>query len=516
MSQELKLQMGDQLPGAMRAMARAAYNLGITSDDSIESMNKAMKEGRLVSEEVLPEFSKELWKAANQGGALEEAMQNTGSAIGRFQTNLWMTNKQFNEGGFDEGVRNLINSVSEFLRKSERLSEGLGYLAGGIANRFRVIFEVFETFSFGAEKFGKAVDFIESKGFNFEQSVMGMVGALALLSKWFKRLAVFRKIFWWLYAFPWALSRSADALQGNEWGGFAGTLANIVALLTSGYAAFKLFGKGAGIARKATGWMRGGSHTASTAAAATGGSVAGASSKKPSAPKPSPKPSQAGKLLGKIGRIGTLLASGTALVGISGAVVLAAAAGLGAVLYDAIKNPMREGPDSFSYKYGDKSDITHDKTLSDSWKEFTDDMSSIADFFKTNVGDAKEKSEERLEGRSRKDFGKKIQSAQYALKAMNPQRPLMGYGAGLLGNPSDTSGVAEANEQAVENLERLNRHLTEVPQMTQQQAQQQIIQGGITINVEGSDDPETVSERVLETIQGVFRDTSAMDPVTEQ
>jgi len=182
MAQELKLQMGDQLPGAMRAMARAAYRLNITQDDSIASMNKAMEQGLLMSEEILPVFADELWKAANQGGALAEAMQNTGSAIERFRTNFWYANKTFQEAGMDRGVRNLMNTMSDFIMRAEPL----WIIFGKVSDAALAALEgPIEFFGMLAEKMGIAID--ESGRFTTEFKIL--TAAIVAAVKPFRRIA---------------------------------------------------------------------------------------------------------------------------------------------------------------------------------------------------------------------------------------------------------------------------------------------------------------------------------------
>ena len=142
MSEDFKNQMAERMAGAMQAGARAAKELGITTEATVPAFRKAMEEGKLISEEFLPEFSRQLLESAKQGGALEKAMNNTGAAIGRFRTNVFLANKTFNEAGFDKGVRNLFNTMSDFIMKSDALWNMLGSTAGFLANALRAPFEV--------------------------------------------------------------------------------------------------------------------------------------------------------------------------------------------------------------------------------------------------------------------------------------------------------------------------------------------------------------------------------------
>ena len=203
MAQELKLQMGDQLPGAMRAMARAAHKTGITQDASIESMNKAMKAGKLMSEKILPAFGEEMWKAANQGGALKEAINNTGAALGRLQTNVWMTNKAFNEAGFDEGVRRLVNTLSDFFLRSETFFSILGAAAGQLVSSLRGPIELITSLTSKLNK-------LENSSPETAAQIKILVGVFASLFRWSRRLLIV-----WALILP-AMSGVAKIIDGES------------------------------------------------------------------------------------------------------------------------------------------------------------------------------------------------------------------------------------------------------------------------------------------------------------
>lgn len=62
-SEELRRQLGEQMPVAMTAMAKAFGIVNKSSDGSVASLMKFMKEGKVISEEVLPEFARQVEKA---------------------------------------------------------------------------------------------------------------------------------------------------------------------------------------------------------------------------------------------------------------------------------------------------------------------------------------------------------------------------------------------------------------------------------------------------------------------
>jgi len=333
MSQELKLQMGDQLPGAMRAMARAAHKLGITQDDSIASMNKAMEQGKLMSEEILPAFSEELWIAANQGGALREAMQNTGSAIGRFRTNFWYANRVFQESGMDRGIRRLINTLSDFILRSESLWRFTGQIGELFADALRGPAELMR--SLGAA-FDSVEGYAESLGLETRQ----LVQVFMLLHRWG------RKILWWTWLLPGAMSGLAKIIDGEKlsWTQWGITIAGVAISLKKVYDLYKK--------------MKGFGAVASVAAGAGAGSAAGSAAK--------------GGLLGSLLSKGAIKVT---LVGIS----LAGAAALISLIRDAFRDPSADTGLSFEQKYGE---LTGGKTFSEKVDRMLEDFKYIGDYFR--------------------------------------------------------------------------------------------------------------------------------------
>lgn len=62
-SEELRRQMGEQMPVAMQAMAKAFKIVTGEGDGSVAALMKFMKESKVISEEVLPEFARQVEKA---------------------------------------------------------------------------------------------------------------------------------------------------------------------------------------------------------------------------------------------------------------------------------------------------------------------------------------------------------------------------------------------------------------------------------------------------------------------
>ena len=59
-SEELRRQLGNNLPGAFNLMAQAAYNAGVITENSTAALEDAMKKGKVMADAVLPSFAKVL------------------------------------------------------------------------------------------------------------------------------------------------------------------------------------------------------------------------------------------------------------------------------------------------------------------------------------------------------------------------------------------------------------------------------------------------------------------------
>lgn len=206
-------QFGERLPGAYQAAARA---MGVTSAE----LSKMMEDGELVAEDLLPKLSVELLKMANSGGQLQKAMNNTASAIARFQNNVIIANKTFNEAGFDKAVRDLFNTMSDAIMRAEPLWIALGKATEFAMFPLRAFFELLGVLGEDLGDYNKLLS--EHEG------LVKLAGlAMMALFKWSRKLLlVFLLI-------PAAMSGMAKWLDGEKlsWEEWAITIAGIVASL---------------------------------------------------------------------------------------------------------------------------------------------------------------------------------------------------------------------------------------------------------------------------------------------
>lgn len=128
MSEELKSQLGDRMPGALSAMAKA-----VTGDETktAELMEK-MQKGQVKSNDVLLKFSEELMRRAQNGGAFEAARNSTSSQQNRFNNAFTRGVEAFSKGGFDGAMGNFfedaassLNTMIPLLTKAGRAFEYL-------------------------------------------------------------------------------------------------------------------------------------------------------------------------------------------------------------------------------------------------------------------------------------------------------------------------------------------------------------------------------------------------------
>lgn len=124
MSEELKGQLAERMPGAMSAMAEAA---GFGSDEKgVSKLMDAMKKGTVKSTAVLEKFAKILSERARQGGALEKAMESTAAQQARMNNAFSDSVAVFSAAGFDKGMGKFFKAMADGMRDAEPGVKALG------------------------------------------------------------------------------------------------------------------------------------------------------------------------------------------------------------------------------------------------------------------------------------------------------------------------------------------------------------------------------------------------------
>lgn len=276
MAEELKNQLGERMPGAIQATARA---LGMFTEEGTadtQALFKAMENGELVADEVLPLLAEEMRRTAETGGALDNAMNNTSASINRFRNTLWNANRTFNEAGFDEAVGNLFGTMSRAIAEAEPLWILLGRATQFVGSALEAPIELFGIL---ASKLGFATE----EGYKMNDFLKSLLFWSVVLLK------PLRKIATWLWLIPEAASAARDLLEngfeGKGWKEIALqiglVLAGLVALVAPLMKIAKMI-KGVGKDAKSTfdaakRFGRGGKSTGTTSGSRTSTSSGGSS-----------------------------------------------------------------------------------------------------------------------------------------------------------------------------------------------------------------------------------------------
>lgn len=159
--EELRQQLGDRLPGAVRIMADS---LNIGTDELV----KMMEQGQITADALVP-FAKELQERFGPG--LEESLESTAASIGRLSTAAFNAMTLIGESGFIEGFQRLVDQMTETLNSAqfESFAERVGAAMG----------QLFEMIAFGVENFDILIAAISAfLGLRLTPFVIAGAGAL--------------------------------------------------------------------------------------------------------------------------------------------------------------------------------------------------------------------------------------------------------------------------------------------------------------------------------------------------
>ncbi len=129
-AEELRGQLGDRMAGAFQLFARS---LGMTT----EELDKAMKDGKVLSKDVLPKVSAEMGRMIDKAGGWKKIINSTQTQLGRL-SNSWNNNLALMFDGSQEGLvdftRSLTNLLNSLGGQSKNLGEHLGDLMKSMSN----------------------------------------------------------------------------------------------------------------------------------------------------------------------------------------------------------------------------------------------------------------------------------------------------------------------------------------------------------------------------------------------
>ncbi|HAV9731504.1 TPA: tape measure protein [Escherichia coli] len=129
-AEELRGQLGDRMAGAFQLFARS---LGMTT----EELDKAMKDGKVLSKDVLPKVSAEMGRMIDKAGGWEKIINSTQTQLGRL-SNSWNNNLALMFDGSQEGLTDFTRSLTNLLHslggQSKNLGEHFGDLMKSMSN----------------------------------------------------------------------------------------------------------------------------------------------------------------------------------------------------------------------------------------------------------------------------------------------------------------------------------------------------------------------------------------------
>ncbi|EPP6520605.1 tape measure protein [Escherichia coli] len=129
-AEELRGQLGDRMAGAFQLFARS---LGMTT----EELDKAMKDGKVLSKDVLPKVSAEMGRMIDKAGGWEKIINSTQTQLGRL-SNSWNNNLALMFDGSQEGLADFTRSLTNLLNslggQSKNLGEHFGDLMKSMSN----------------------------------------------------------------------------------------------------------------------------------------------------------------------------------------------------------------------------------------------------------------------------------------------------------------------------------------------------------------------------------------------
>ncbi|HIH9250744.1 TPA: tape measure protein [Enterobacter ludwigii] len=132
MSEELKGQLSEALPGAVGLFVKALNQMKGRTDLTEKDLFDLMQQGKLFSKDILPEVAKQMKAAARNGGALDKAMKSNRASWQRLQTSMQNAMNIFFTSGFGNELTSAFDAISAAVNGSDGAFEMFGHIAGKI------------------------------------------------------------------------------------------------------------------------------------------------------------------------------------------------------------------------------------------------------------------------------------------------------------------------------------------------------------------------------------------------
>ncbi|WP_227453894.1 tape measure protein [Escherichia coli] len=128
-AEELRGQLGDRMAGAFKLFAEA---LGMTTDQ----LDKAMKDGKVLSADTLPKVAKQMGLMIDKAGGWAEVAKSTQTALGKLANNWDDTMVKIFSGSQDE-LNGFLSSMSSLLSEMGMSSSIAGDAIGGLIDMLK-------------------------------------------------------------------------------------------------------------------------------------------------------------------------------------------------------------------------------------------------------------------------------------------------------------------------------------------------------------------------------------------
>ncbi len=128
-AEELRGQLGDRMAGAFKLFAEA---LGMTATE----LDKAMKDGKILSSDTLPKVAKQMGLMIDEAGGWAEVAKSTQTALGKLANNWDDTMVKIFSGSQDE-LNGFLSSMSSLLSEMGMSSSIAGDAIGGLIDMLK-------------------------------------------------------------------------------------------------------------------------------------------------------------------------------------------------------------------------------------------------------------------------------------------------------------------------------------------------------------------------------------------
>ncbi|EPY8569781.1 tape measure protein [Shigella flexneri] len=182
-AEELRGQLGDRMAGAFKLFAEA---LGMTATE----LDKAMKDGKILSSDTLPKVAKQMGLMIDKAGGWAEVAKSTQTALGKLANNWDDTMVKIFSGSQDE-LNGFLSSLSNLLSEMGMSSSIAGDAIGGLIDMLkagvddiRVFNNTIEGWILQSKKFYYSLDdtkrkLLDEVGDGFINFVKGLAIALS-------------------------------------------------------------------------------------------------------------------------------------------------------------------------------------------------------------------------------------------------------------------------------------------------------------------------------------------------